>query len=180
MKALRYFFLTILGLIVLLLVVALFVPKQFKVEREVTINQPDSVVFDYVKYLKNQDNFSVWNQMDPNMKQTFKGTDGTVGFAAAWESNNKNVGVGEQEIVSIDPGKRIDFALRFKKPQEAENDAYFITQSVNDSTTSITWGISGEMPYPMNLLMLVYNMDEMVGPDLHKGLNNLKVILDKK
>lgn len=180
MKAVKYIFLTLLGLIVLLLVVALFVPKQFKVERSITIHQPDSVVFDYIKYLKNQDHFSVWAKMDPNMKTTYHGTDGTIGFVSAWESNNKDVGVGEQEIISIHEGRRIDFALRFKKPQEADNLAYFVTKSVGDSATRVTWGITGKMPYPMNLMLLTLNMDELVGPDLEKGLENLKGILEKQ
>ena len=36
--------------------------------------------------------------MDRNVKKSFKGTDGTVGFVAAWDSDNKKVGKGEQEV----------------------------------------------------------------------------------
>jgi hypothetical protein len=36
--------------------------------------------------------------MDPDMKKTYRGTDGTVGFVSEWESNKKDVGTGEQEI----------------------------------------------------------------------------------
>jgi hypothetical protein len=39
--------------------------------------------------------------MDPNMKKTYTGTDAEVGFISAWESTDKNVGVGEQEIKKI-------------------------------------------------------------------------------
>ena len=31
----------------------------------ITINQPKKTVFDYIRMLKNQDNFSVWAKMDP-------------------------------------------------------------------------------------------------------------------
>ena len=46
--------------------------------------------------------------MDPNIKTDFRGTDGTVGFISAWDSNNiKNVGKGEQEILNmVDGGRR--------------------------------------------------------------------------
>ena len=70
-------------------------------------------VFDYVKYLKNQDNFSKWASMDPDMQKTYRGTDVTVGFVSAWASDNPDVGVGEQEIKAITAGQRIDFELRF-------------------------------------------------------------------
>jgi len=79
MKIAKRILLGILGIIVLLLVVALFVKKEYAVEREIAINKPKQEVFDYVKFLKNQDNFSVWAQTDPNMKKDFRGTDGTVG-----------------------------------------------------------------------------------------------------
>ncbi len=43
------------GLIVLLLVIGLFSRKDYAISREVVINKPVPVVFDYVKYLKNQE-----------------------------------------------------------------------------------------------------------------------------
>ena len=88
-------------LIAIPLIVALFVKKDYAVEREITINKPKQEVFDYVKLLKNQDNYSIWATMDPNMKKTYRGTDGTVGFVSAWESKVDSVGVGEQEIKKI-------------------------------------------------------------------------------
>ncbi len=42
---------------------------------------------------------------DPLMKKQFKGTDGTVGFLYAWDSQNNEVGKGEQEIERIKDGK---------------------------------------------------------------------------
>ena len=56
MKIVKNTLLIIVSLIVLLLVIALFVNKEYSVEREVTINKPKEVVFNYVKHIKNQDN----------------------------------------------------------------------------------------------------------------------------
>ncbi|WP_254500404.1 hypothetical protein, partial [Salmonella enterica] len=70
-------------------------------EREITINKSRQEVYDYIKYLKNQNNFSKWAKMDPAMKTEFRGTDGTVGFVSAWESAKKDVGKGEQEIKNL-------------------------------------------------------------------------------
>jgi hypothetical protein len=35
------------------------------------------------------------------------------------------------------------------------------------------------MKYPSNLTMLFMNMEKMVGGDLEKGLQNLKILLEK-
>ena len=104
MKALKITGLVLAGIILLLLITGLFVDGKYSVEREVTINKPKQEVFDYVKYLKNQNQFSVWAKIDPAMKTEFRGEDGTVGFVSAWDSENPDAGKGEQKIVKIDDG----------------------------------------------------------------------------
>lgn len=177
MKILKRILIGIVGLIALALIIALFVKKEYAVEREVIINKPKQEVFDYVKMLKNQDNFSVWAMRDPNMKKEYKGTDGTVGFVSAWDGNDQ-VGKGEQEIKKISEGERLDFELRFIKPFEATDDAYMTTEAVAENQTKVKWGFNGKMPYPMNLMLLFMDMDEMLGKDLADGLNNLKKVLE--
>jgi uncharacterized membrane protein len=179
MKILKGILLTIVALIAIALVTALFVKKEYAVEKEVTVNKPKAEVFEYIKFLKNQDKYSVWNMRDPESVKTFTGTDGTLGYIAAWDSKVKEVGIGEQEIKTIIDGERIDSELRFKKPFENTNNAYITTTLVNDSTTKVTWGFNGKMKYPMNIFLLMLDMDEMLGNDLQNGLNNLKSILEK-
>lgn len=113
------------------------------------------------------------------MKKTYKGTDGTVGFVSAWESTNKNVGKGEQEITSIKEGDRIDMKLRFKEPFEAEDDAYMVTESAGENQTRVKWGFKGRMAWPMNLMLLCMDMEGMLGKDLQGGLDKLKTTLEK-
>lgn len=179
-KILKIAGLSLLSLIVLILLTALIVKKEYSVEREIAINQPKQIVFDYVKYLKNQNNFSVWAKIDPDMKVSFRGTDGTVGFVSAWESEVKEAGKGEQEIVKITGNERIDYVIRFLEPMKSTDNAYLQFKSVNDSTTSVKWGFYGKMPYPMNLMLLIMDMDAMLGKDLEGGLKNLKTLLENK
>ncbi len=154
--------------------------KEYAAERQITINEPKTEVFDYVKFLRNQDNFSKWATMDPAMKKDFRGTDGEVGFVSAWDSEMQSVGKGEQEITGIDEGNRIDFELRFMEPFEATDNAYMVTESVNDSVTNVKWGFDGKMKYPMNLMLLFMDMEGMLGGDLEQGLTNLKGVLENQ
>ncbi len=107
MKILITILIVIVGIIALLLIIALFIRKEYKVQSEIIINQPVQTVFDYLKQLKNQDNFNKWVMVDPNMKKTFTGTDGTVGFIYGW-NGNKQAGEGEQEIKSLVEGKKLE------------------------------------------------------------------------
>src|SRR5437762_3528211 len=110
MKILKIIGIAVVALIALVLIVAAIAPKDFGVQRSVTVNKPKSEVFGYVKYLKNQDSYSVWAQRDPNMKKEFRGEDGTVGFVSTWDGN-REVGKGEQEIKGITEGEKIDYEL---------------------------------------------------------------------
>ena len=80
MKIIKNIIFALIGLIVFVLAIGLVVDEEYAVEREITINRSAPEVFNYVVFLKNQDNFSVWAMIDPNMKKDFRGTDGTVGF----------------------------------------------------------------------------------------------------
>lgn len=109
MKILKIVLIVVLVIIAIPLITALFVPKDYEVGREIQIDKPKAEVFDYIKYLKNQDNYSKWASMDPDMKKTYTGTDGEVGFVSAWDSDNPDVGKGKQEIINIVSGERVDF-----------------------------------------------------------------------
>jgi hypothetical protein len=169
----------ILGILALVLLVPLFIKKDYEVVKEILIEKPKQQVFDYVKLLKNQDNYSVWALMDPNMKKGFSGIDGTVGCVSSWESLHKNVGTGEQEIKGIKEGERIDYELRFLKPFKSTSLAFITTEAVSENQTRVKWGFSGKMNYPMNLMLLFMNMEASIGKDFDTGLANLKSILEK-
>jgi hypothetical protein len=178
MKVLVVIVIIVLSILAILLVAGLFIKKEYSVVQEVVINKPRTEVFNYLKLLKNQNDFSVWASMDPNMKKEFRGTDGTAGFVSAWESENKNVGKGEQEILKVDESGKIDYELRFIKPFESTSYASMTILPVGDSQTKVQWVFNGKMKYPMNLMLLFMNMEKMIGNDLAKGLQNLKTILE--
>ncbi len=176
MKILLILLLVIAVLIAALLMVALFIKKEYTLAREIIINKPRKVVFDYVKYLKNQDYYSKWVMMDPLKKTEFRGTDGTIGFVYAWDSKNKSAGKGEQEIKNITEDERVDIEVRFEKPFEGIATTPFLLQSTSDNQTKITWSMNGKSKYPMNLMNPF--MDNLLGKDLQASLNTLKNILE--
>lgn len=180
MKVVKILLALILTVVAVLLIAGLFLKKDFHVEREVTINKPKDQVFNYIKYVKNQDNFSKWNLADPGMKKDYVGADGTVGFVYKWESTNKEVGQGEQTITKIVEGERMEAALHFVKPFESNAQCFFTTEAVDATQTKVKWGFDSKMPYPMNVMQLFMDMDKQIGGDFQTGLNNLKAVLEKQ
>src|SRR4051812_41958837 len=96
--------LALAAIITLGLIIAFFMKREHYVNREIIINAPRQKVFDFLRFLENQEKFNKYAMTDPDRKKEFKGTDGTVGFIYSW-SGNKKAGVGEKEIMNIIEGK---------------------------------------------------------------------------
>lgn len=167
------------GLAVIVLILNFAAPKNYHISRSIDIRKPSAEVFNYVKYLKNQDEWSPWAAKDPDMDKEFTGTDGEVGAISSWKGN-KEVGEGEQEITKVVDGRQLETHLRFFKPFRSESDAYIRVVEVNEHRSRVTWGFSGENKFPVNIMMLFMNMDKAIGKDFDHGLQNLKNHLEIK
>lgn len=171
--------LALVTLISFLLILAVFVKNEYVIQREVIINRPMPEVFDYLKHIKNQDFFSKWVMTDPNMRRDFSGQDGTVGFVYAWDSDNKQAGAGEQEIIEIVEGQKIDIEVRFTRPFKSIAYTPFYTEALSSEQTKVIWGIKNNMKYPMNLMPLFMSFEKMLGKDVEISLANLRDIMEK-
>lgn len=168
----------LVGIVAVIAAAGMVIPQEFRVEREIVINKPKDFVFSQLKMVKNHDQWSPWAKKDPNMLKEYRGKDGTVGFVAAW-SGNKEVGVGEQQIMYIAEGQKIELELRFKKPMESTSRAYFIIEAVDGQQTKVRWGMTGKSPFPGNVICAVIGMQDKLGKDFETGLSNLKNVLEQ-
>lgn len=166
----------VIAIVSLPLLVALFVKKEYRIEAQITINKPAAEVFNYIKLIKNQERYSKWVMADPDMKKTLTGTDGTVGFIYAWESNDKGVGQGAQEITSLADNTRITTEIRFIKPFEGTGYVTMITDEMRHDETRVTWIMEGKSKYPMNIVNVF--MGNMLRNDMQLSLQNLKTNLE--
>lgn len=167
----------VIGLVILVFILAVVAPKNYEVYRTVDIARSTEDVFEYLKYVKNQEIWSPWAKKDPDMARKYTGEDGAVGFVSYW-NGNKEVGEGEQEITAVVTNERIDGELRFLKPFRSNSNCYFKVYPVADNRTKVSWGFSGKNVFPMNVFMLFMNMDKAVGKDFEEGLAELKKILE--
>jgi hypothetical protein len=163
------------GIVILLLVAASFMKKDYLIERNIVINAPTEAVFDYAKHLKNQDYYNKWVMTDPEMKKHFTGIDGNVGFIYKW-NGNKKAGEGEQEIIQLDEGKRVVSEVRFVRPFVTKSLLDMRTDSQSVNQTKVRWSTSSRMKYPMNIMLPM--ISNMLAKDMDISLMNLKRILE--
>ncbi|CAN5347355.1 K(+)-transporting ATPase subunit F [soil metagenome] len=122
--------------VVVLLVLAMRKPDNFRVERRLDINAPPEKIFPLIEDLRKWAAWSPYEVKDPAMTRTFSGNPRGVGAVYAWDGN-KNVGSGRMEITDTTLPSRIVIKLDFFKPFEGHNTAEF-TLPPHNGTTMVT------------------------------------------
>lgn len=165
--------------IVLVLVIGFLIyastrPDTFHVERTGVINAPAETVYGHIVNFHDWQAWSPWEKLDPNMKKTFGGADGTVGATYAWVGNDK-VGEGRMTITELTAVSKVGMSLEFLKPFKASNTATF-TLAPEGNGTKVTWAMDGKNDLMAKVMCIFMDMDKMVGGDFEKGLVSLKAV----
>ncbi len=164
-------------ILVVIIAIGIYAPKTTTVQRSIVIQQPVENVFSYLVSLQNIEKYSPWQLKDPKAKHQYQGTGNTVGSVHRWISESKDVGVGEQEIISIVENKEIISELRFEEPLEGVSIGFLKFKPVANGT-ELTWGYQGNYAFLESILMMIVDMDKVLGADFEKGLQNIKTLLE--
>lgn len=146
----------------------------YTVRRETIVLAPPSRVHDLLDDFHAWPRWSPWEDLDPNLQRTYSGAERGVGARYAWDGNRK-AGRGTMEITGDEP-QQVDIALTFEKPFSATSRVEFVLTPQDGETpeTHVEWLMHGELSTVMRLFSLVKPMEELIGPDLEKGLARLK------
>ncbi|PZP50342.1 MAG: hypothetical protein DI598_05735, partial [Pseudopedobacter saltans] len=99
-KIFKWIGILILLLIAIVLIGGLLVSKHYSFEKKIAINAPQDSVWQHINTLHGMLEWMPWSKLDPNIKVTFAGTDGTPGANYSWKGNDK-VGEGQMKIISL-------------------------------------------------------------------------------
>lgn len=169
MKVLKIILGIIAATIALFLIIAVFLPSEVTVERSLTIEAPDSVVFDYITDFNHRAEWDPWLEMEPDAKVTLNEISKGVGAGYSWEG--EVIGSGNMVIDKVDKNKSVNSTLTFLTPQTSEGKVEWQLEPTENGT-NITWSFYSEMGYPVERYFGLM-MDGVLGPQLQKGLENL-------
>lgn len=169
--------LVIVALVAIVLIIAVFKPGNFVVQRTATIQAPPEKIFPLINDYHNWPQWSPWEKIDPSMRRTFSGPSSGTGSVYEWDGNSK-AGKGRMEIAESVPASKIAIKLDFIKPMETNNNVQFNLQPSGNSTT-VTWTMSGPVGFPAKVMTVFISMDKMIGPDFETGLANMKAAAEK-
>lgn len=172
MRALKILLVLVIVIVAVVALLGSVGDDTYRYERSAVIAAPPEALWNHVSSLGAVDKWSPWNEMDPNMKKSIEGTDGTVGATQRWEGNEK-VGKGEQRIEEIVPNTMVRTRLKFIEPWASESDATVLLAPEGEGT-KVTWVMAGENDFMGKLMGKFMDMDAMIGKDFEKGLGMLK------
>lgn len=172
MKALKTIGFIILGLVLLIVVLALIAPKSYQMERSITVKADEAAVFKAINQWSEFQAWSPWSPLDPNMEVKISENDGSIGSTYQWKGND-SVGEGIMTRTEIIPNQKSSADLEFKVPYESKAKTWMSMEPA-EGGYKVTWGMKGDLPIPMNIMMLFMDFTDAIGKDYDKGLNNLK------
>ena len=166
----------VVAAVVVLVIVIMLQPSEFKIERSATFAASDSAVYTQINDFRLWDNWSPWAKIDPNMTVTYDGPVLGTGSQYMW-NGNEEAGSGKMMIIGSIPNKYIEIQLDFYEPMASTNTLIFTIEG--DSTqASVTWSMTGTNGFMAKAYDLFVGIDKVVGADFEKGFASLKQIVE--
>lgn len=175
MKFLKYFLLLVLVLILLSLMYVTMQSSSYDVKRSKIINEPITKIFNTVNDLKTWEKWGPWHDEDSTIVVSYG--DKTIGVGAndRWTSKD---GPGAMRTLEVVPNTFIKQELTFgdNEPSEILWDFKEVEEG-----TKVTWKMKDDKaPFVFKIFSAMNGgWDNMLGPMLVKGLDNLDKVVKK-
>jgi uncharacterized protein YndB with AHSA1/START domain len=176
-KTLKKIILAVLLIPILLVVVSLFLPARYRVERTATIKAKPDAVFAQINTLKQWPEWTAWTVAKyPDMKISFAGPEAGVGATYTWDG--QSTGHGTLKITCSEPVKEIAYDLDFDHGKHISKGT--ITLEPSGESLKVTWVNEGDLGWNPVSRVFGLLMDRMMGPDFEEGLRNLEKRVEAK
>jgi effector-binding domain-containing protein/ribosome-associated toxin RatA of RatAB toxin-antitoxin module len=173
MNILKRITLIILLFIVIGLVVSMFLPSSFSLERKIIIDADKEQIFKQVNDLKNWKNWAPWEVKDPsifNDEQAYSSPSFGVGATFNWDSENDDLGKGNIKIIKSNKNEYIENKVDMGLAQITGTWAF----NNLDSEVEVIWGVEIDFGFNPIAKFLGLFMEDQISPDYELGLQRLK------
>ncbi len=174
MKFLKWLGIIILVIIALFLIIPLFLPSNFHIERSIIIDKPVHHVFNTAVDMNKRVKWDPWIETDPEAEINVHITPEVIGSGYTWKG--EIIGEGIIAIKEFIPNELIKSKIEFISPQSMESDVIWNFKEANKNT-NITWAFEGSLSYPIEKWSGLF-MDKFMGPQFEKGLSNFKKLVE--
>lgn len=159
--------------ILIVILISLFLPSNFKVEKKVVINADKQQIFNQVNDLKNWLNWSTLILKDESI---FSNNDNYVldnlgrGTKIIWQSENKDLGKGRLEVLKSSPSDSLKVEMNIGSYNFINNYHFYSI----DEGVEVVW--ESKTDFGFNPFTKFYGLfvDEFISSDIDMSLKKLK------
>ncbi|NTS78335.1 SRPBCC family protein [Catenovulum sp. SM1970] len=171
MTIIKYLSYLVSGAVLFFVAFGLYLPDDYKVERQIKINAPADEIHIYVGNLDRWHKWTIWQDLEPDMQINVLKSEG-VGAEQRWSSKS---GTGSLTFTRTDDFYGVDYDLVFDSSTTAKAGIHY---SLADQATIVSWQMSGQVTTPVIGPYVAMMMDGMLGPTFEKSLINLKELVE--
>ena len=166
---LRRVFAVLLAIVILVILIGFFLPRQVVVERSLVIDQPAEVIFEVMQDLRHFHQWSPWHATNPDAGYRLEGPDAGVGATLVW-SDEGGSGAGRLWIVATDRPSRIDMRMELG---ESEVESWFRIEP-EGLAQRVSWGMQMEVgTFDLTGRYLGLILPGLIGRSYSEGLEGL-------
>lgn len=159
-------------LIVVLLGVSFFLPKDMNISVTEKLSASPAQLFYQINNVKNWENWSPWHRIDPEMKLIYGEKIKGEGASYTWKSDNRWVGNGAMIIDESVEARMVGTTMKF----EGMDDSYadIVILSSEDGGSVVTWDLNSDYKarMPWQRYGMVFSR-MMLKKSYKEGLKNL-------
>lgn len=146
---------------------------KYVVRRSLSMNVDRQRVFDKVRDFTSWHQWSPWLLHEPDARVEFSEHPEQEGGSYSWDG--KRIGAGTLSHMRFEAPALIEQRIAFIRPFRAVNRVWW-EFAEQDGRTEVTWGMEGEMPFPLRFMTAMTR--QMIAKDYDLGLALLRGVLD--
>jgi len=174
MKLMVRIFAVLVGFWLLLILVSLFLPGHYQVQRTITVAAPPARVFAHIDDLRAWRDWGVWFRRDPAMQLSYSPVTTGVGAWSSWKSRSQ--GDGKMTTTVVRAPTDFEYRMDFTAMAMVAHGTMVVAAAPGGST--VTMGMDGDLGHSPVNRWFGLAMNKLIGPDFEGGLANLKQLVE--
>ncbi len=177
LQALRGLALACASLILLAVLLSYLLPREYRVQRSISIDAPPAVIHAYVSTLTTWPEWTTWNSENyPELQYRFEGPESGIGAISNWTDPVN--GGGQITITDSDPRTGMEYVAKFEGFAQPMRGRF--AYEPQDGATRVVWTATGDVGgNPINRYFGLW-FDAMIGRDYEAGLEQLKRLAEDR
>ena len=149
----------------------LVTPRRVHYTEEAVIDAPVGAIYDHIRFQERLMQWSAWPS-ETGSTCTCEGVDGGIGAKTVF-FDKKGQRFGYQEVISLDPNRRVELSVKSKGPPQRAVIAFEL-EPLSDDRTRVVLRFTNDIARPFNVIMRVAGMVRWTRAMHFKDLDGLK------